>query len=131
MNAAAMSERAAAGKIRDAYGVPCWWGEATRAFWAMVPAGGRLRLVEALSVREMVTAITHPGGWPWPHERTARQEMAGGHLPRGLLSGVGEARRVDDPAGRLGGGHAVGMDHQIEHGVIERADVVARLVPRP
>lgn len=66
MDAGAVPGAAVVGEVAERYGVPCWWGRHTRTFWALVPADGRLRLVEALTVRELVTAITHPCGWPWP-----------------------------------------------------------------
>jgi hypothetical protein len=57
---------AAAAELRERYGAVCWWGRSTRTFWALVESEDGKRLVEALSPRELVTAIKHPEGWPWP-----------------------------------------------------------------
>jgi hypothetical protein len=46
--------------------VVAWYGHATRAWWAMVPVRRDMRLVEALSPRELREAIVNAQGWPWP-----------------------------------------------------------------
>jgi hypothetical protein len=61
-----MSGAATLDELGARFGVPCWWGPYTRAYWALVPASGRWRLVEALSLRELAMAIQSPDGWPWP-----------------------------------------------------------------
>jgi hypothetical protein len=52
--------------VAERFGVPCWLGQHTRTFWALVESSGGWRLVEAVSVRELAMAITNPDGWPWP-----------------------------------------------------------------
>ncbi|GAA2156393.1 hypothetical protein [Actinomadura napierensis] len=61
-----MDAGAALVELAARFGVPCWWGTYTRAYWAMVPASGRWRLVEALTLRELAVAIQASDGWPWP-----------------------------------------------------------------
>lgn len=57
---------AALEEVAERFGVLCWLGPSTGTFWALVRCGGGWRLVEAVTVRELVMAITHPDGWPWP-----------------------------------------------------------------
>jgi hypothetical protein len=61
-----MSNLATLDELGTRFGVPCWWGTHTRAYWALVNVSGRWRLVEALSLRELTMAIQSPDGWPWP-----------------------------------------------------------------
>ncbi|WP_433228977.1 hypothetical protein [Actinomadura formosensis] len=53
-------------EVAERFGVLCWWGPSTGTLWALVQGGGGWRLVEAVTVRELAMAITHPDGWPWP-----------------------------------------------------------------
>lgn len=61
-----MDAGAALAEISDRFGVTCWRGHYTRSLWALVRCDRGWRLVEAVSVRELVMAITNPDGWPWP-----------------------------------------------------------------
>ncbi|MEO3825921.1 hypothetical protein [Actinomadura sp. B10D3] len=61
-----MDAGAALAEISDHFGVTCWRGHYTRSLWALVRCDRGWRLVEAVSVRELAMAITHPDGWPWP-----------------------------------------------------------------
>lgn len=61
-----MDAGAALEEIAEDFGVPCWLGPYTRTYWALVRSRDGWRLVEAVSVRELAMAITHPDGWPWP-----------------------------------------------------------------
>jgi hypothetical protein len=61
------SRRPPAAQIeREFSGVVAWYGQATGAWWAMVRVRRDVRLVEALSPRELREAIVHARGWPWP-----------------------------------------------------------------
>ncbi|MFB4308737.1 hypothetical protein [Actinomadura sp. GTD37] len=51
---------------REFSGVVAWYGHATGAWWAMVRVRRDVRLVEALSPRELREAIVNAQGWPWP-----------------------------------------------------------------
>ncbi|GAA2106989.1 hypothetical protein GCM10009780_59950 [Actinomadura alba] len=57
---------AAVSGLRERFGVPVWWGEHTRMFWAMVTVQGRPRLVEAITPEELARAIMGARSWPWP-----------------------------------------------------------------
>ncbi|GAA1899617.1 hypothetical protein GCM10009736_80090 [Actinomadura bangladeshensis] len=61
-----MDAGAALAEISERFEVTCWRGRYTRSLWALVRCDRGWRLVEAVSVRELVMAITHPDGWPWP-----------------------------------------------------------------
>ena len=60
------SRRVAAAIERVFSGVVAWYGHATGAWWAMVRVRRDVRLVEALSPRELREAIAQARGWPWP-----------------------------------------------------------------
>ncbi|MFE9106657.1 hypothetical protein [Actinomadura geliboluensis] len=60
------SRPVAAAIEREFSGVVAWYGHATGAWWAMVPVRRDVRLVEALSPRELREAIVNAQGWPWP-----------------------------------------------------------------
>lgn len=61
-----MDARAALQEVAERFGVPCWLGQATRTYWALVRYSGGWRLVEAVTIRELAMAIRRPDGWPWP-----------------------------------------------------------------
>ncbi|WP_141579367.1 hypothetical protein [Actinomadura sp. WMMA1423] len=61
-----MDTGAALAEISKGFGVVCWRGRYTRSLWALVRCEDGWRLVEAASPPELVMAITHPNGWPWP-----------------------------------------------------------------
>ena len=61
-----MDAAAAVEEIAERFGVPCWVGLSTRRYWALVRCSGGWRLVEAVTIRELVMAIEQPDGWPWP-----------------------------------------------------------------
>ena len=59
------AERPVAAQIeREFPGVVAWHGRATGAWWAMVRVHRGVRLVEALSPRELRDAIVRTRGWP-------------------------------------------------------------------
>ncbi|URM97071.1 hypothetical protein K8Z49_15940 [Actinomadura madurae] len=65
--ASAEETSAAVARIeREFSGVVAWYGRATGAWWAMVRLPNDVRLVEAVSPRELREAIVHARGWPWP-----------------------------------------------------------------
>ncbi len=61
-----MDAGAALAEISERFEVTCWRGRYTRSLWALVRCDRGWRLVEAVSVRELVMAIRNPDGWPWP-----------------------------------------------------------------
>ncbi|RKS79575.1 hypothetical protein BZB76_1049 [Actinomadura pelletieri DSM 43383] len=61
-----MNAGAPLAEVSEHFGVICRRGCYTRSLWALVRCNRGWRLVEAVSVRELVMAITHPDGWPWP-----------------------------------------------------------------
>ncbi|MBW8482009.1 hypothetical protein [Actinomadura parmotrematis] len=52
--------------------VSAWHGHATGTWWALVRARGGLRLVEAVSSRELRDAVVQADRWPWPNGCRAR-----------------------------------------------------------
>jgi hypothetical protein len=47
-------------------GTTVWYGQSTKAWWAMVPLRRSARLVEAVNPGELRQAIANAGVWPWP-----------------------------------------------------------------
>ncbi|GAA4619984.1 hypothetical protein GCM10023196_002200 [Actinoallomurus vinaceus] len=77
-------------------GVPLWFGEATRSWWALARVSWGWRLVEAADVEELTRAIIQADTWPRPpvHPRqTVRYLARGFHLPPDA-----ESTRADLPA---------------------------------
>lgn len=90
-----MDTGAALAEISKSFGVTCWRGPYTRSLWALVPCADGWRLVEAVSPRELVMAITHPDGWPWPRRRAAQdyEGAVGPDAARSLLLPNGRLER--------------------------------------
>jgi hypothetical protein len=77
-------------------GVPLWFGEATRCWWALVRVSWGWRLVEAADVEELTRAIIQADTWPRPpaHLRWTGHRLEGSFH----LSPNTELTRADLPA---------------------------------